>query len=185
MSQSNLSIANSDGRIFRLNVSAALQALGSMFYGPNDPATLGYTVAGAFWADSGNHLFKQRNTDNTAWIKKGNLLSDGTIQIAADVIGFTPAGNLSSTNVQSALAELANKFNSGNAFPTTNLVQGMLFFRTDLNQLFELKDLIPSWVLVFDLNKTTTSKEYVDAQIATVTAYNIPTSDGGGNIWIG
>ena len=144
MSQSTLSIANSDGRTFRLNVNAALQALGSHFYGENDPATLGYVGAGCYWADSGNNLLKQRNATNTEWITKGRLLSDGTVQFIADAVDF---------------------FNSGIAFPTANLVQGMLFFRTDLRQLFELKDLTPTWVLVFDLNKTATNKEYVDASI--------------------
>lgn len=165
MSQSTLSIANGNGRTFRMNINAALQALGSMFYGANDPATLGYVGAGAFWADSGNQLLKQRDAANTAWITKGTLLSDGTIQLAANVIGFTPDGNISSTHVQAAVTELANRFNSGTAFPTANLVPGMLFFRTDLNQLFELKALTPAWVMVFDLNKTATNKEYVDAHI--------------------
>jgi microcystin-dependent protein len=56
---------------------------------------------------------------------------------------------------------------SGTSFPTTNLEVGMLCFRTDLNQIFELKNLTPVWVLIADLNKTYTNKEYVDAQIAT------------------
>ncbi|MDT8900411.1 phage tail protein [Anaeroselena agilis] len=56
--------------------------------------------------------------------------------------------------------------NSGTSFPTTNLQVGMLCFRTDLNQIFELKDLTPTWVLIADLTKTYTNKEYVDAQAA-------------------
>lgn len=56
---------------------------------------------------------------------------------------------------------------SGTAFPTTNMEVGMLCFRTDLNQVFELKNLTPTWVLIADLNKTYTNKEFVDAQIAT------------------
>ena len=56
---------------------------------------------------------------------------------------------------------------SGTSFPTTNMEVGMLCFRTDLNQVFELKNLTPTWVLIADLNKTYTNKEFVDAQIAT------------------
>jgi hypothetical protein len=56
--------------------------------------------------------------------------------------------------------------NSGTSFPTNNLYVGMLCFRTDLNQLFELINLTPTWVLVADTNKTYTNKEYVDEKIA-------------------
>ncbi len=56
--------------------------------------------------------------------------------------------------------------NSGTSFPTTNLEVGMFCFRTDLNQLFQLEDLTPTWKMVFDLSKTATDKEYVDAQDA-------------------
>lgn len=56
---------------------------------------------------------------------------------------------------------------SGASFPTTNLEQGMLCLRADLNQLFQLEDLAPTWKLIFDLNKTAVFREYVDAQDAT------------------
>lgn len=56
---------------------------------------------------------------------------------------------------------------SGTSFPTTNLQVGMLCLRTDLDQLYELKDMTPTWKLIFDLAKTATDKEYVDAQVAT------------------
>ncbi len=56
--------------------------------------------------------------------------------------------------------------NSGTSFPTTNLEVGMFCLRTDLNQLFQLADLAPTWKMVFDLSKTVTCKEYVDAQDA-------------------
>lgn len=52
---------------------------------------------------------------------------------------------------------------SGTAFPTTNLVVGMLCLRTDEMKLYQLKDLTPNWKLIFDLNKTAVDKEYVDA----------------------
>jgi hypothetical protein len=54
---------------------------------------------------------------------------------------------------------------AGTAFPTTNLEVGMKCFRTDLDQLFELKNLTPTWVLIADLSKTYTNKEYVDERI--------------------
>lgn len=56
---------------------------------------------------------------------------------------------------------------SGPSFPTTSLQVGMFCFRTDLNQLFQLMDLTPTWKLIFDLSKTAVNKEYVDQQDAT------------------
>ncbi|MDR3565595.1 MAG: hypothetical protein P4N59_29725 [Negativicutes bacterium] len=59
---------------------------------------------------------------------------------------------------------------SGTSFPTTNLVVGMFCLRTDLGtagQLYQLKDLSPTWVLIFDLAKVFVDKAYVDAQDAT------------------
>lgn len=55
--------------------------------------------------------------------------------------------------------------NSGTSFPTTNIEVGMFCLRTDLNQLFQLMDLTPTWKMVFDLSKTATNKEYVDTQV--------------------
>lgn len=96
--------------------------------------------------------------------------------------------------------------NSGTTFPTTNLVVGMFCFRTDLNQLYQLKDMYPTWVLIHDISKTATNKEYVDTKldlsevVSTPVAgkvlrlnssgvipapiHSIPTTDVGGNIWI-
>lgn len=67
---------------------------------------------------------------------------------------------------------------SGASFPSTNLQVGMLCVRTDQGQkgrIYELSGYTedtppaPVWTLVFDLNMTATSKEYVDNQIATLT----------------
>lgn len=41
---------------------------------------------------------------------------------------------------------------SGTSFPTTNIQQGMLCFRTDLSQLYQLKDLTPTWVSLCTIN---------------------------------
>lgn len=41
---------------------------------------------------------------------------------------------------------------SGTAFPTSNLVVGMLCYRTDLQKLYELKDTTPTWVEIMDLS---------------------------------
>ena len=50
----------------------------------------------------------------------------------------------------------------GTAFPTANLVKGMLCLRSDENKLYQLIDpALPSWKLLFDLNKTATNQEYV------------------------
>lgn len=73
--------------------------------------------------------------------------------------------------------------NSGTSFPTTNLQVGMFCLRTDLNQLFQLEDMTPTWALVFDLNKIATNQEYVDAQDATkVDASDVVTSATAGKI---
>lgn len=44
--------------------------------------------------------------------------------------------------------------NSGTGFPTTNLSIGMLCYRSDVNQLFELEAITPEteWVMIADLN---------------------------------
>lgn len=44
---------------------------------------------------------------------------------------------------------LASNF-AGSAFPTANLYVGMSCYRTDLGKLYVLKDLTPTWVMVFD-----------------------------------
>lgn len=62
---------------------------------------------------------------------------------------------------------------SGTSFPTTNIQQGMFCLRTDLNQLFQLKDLTPTWVMVFDLAQVATNKAYVDTAISGC----VPTSE--------
>lgn len=58
--------------------------------------------------------------------------------------------------------------NEGSVFPTTNLILGMLCFRSDQGKLYQLIDVAtPTWKLIFDLNKTATDKEYVDSVAAT------------------
>ena len=52
---------------------------------------------------------------------------------------------------------------SGTAFPTTNLQVGMLCYRTDSSQLFELFDVTPTWKLIADLSKTYLPKETADS----------------------
>lgn len=58
--------------------------------------------------------------------------------------------------------------NSGTAFPTADVQIGMLCYRTDLSKLYQLMSTGPDvWKLIFDLSKTATDKEYVDAGLAT------------------
>jgi len=57
---------------------------------------------------------------------------------------------------------------SGTAFPTANLEVGMFCYRTDESKLYQLKDATPTWKLIFDLSKTATNKEYVDAAVSGV-----------------
>jgi len=53
---------------------------------------------------------------------------------------------------------------SGEQFPSTNLSEGMLCYRTDLRQMYQLKSMEgPTWQLVTNLDMTLTSKEYVDS----------------------
>jgi hypothetical protein len=80
MSQANLTIANGSGADFRAALNNALAALGSFFYGPNDPYDSGYSINYMFWGDTTNNLFKQRNAENTAWITKGTIDTNGTVQ---------------------------------------------------------------------------------------------------------
>lgn len=59
--------------------------------------------------------------------------------------------------------------NAGAAFPTTNLLVGMLFLQVTGGafNLFQLKSTGPdTWVKIADLTKTSTNQEYVDAALA-------------------
>lgn len=82
--------------------------------------------------------------------------------------------NIASTEtLTNSRAEIVNNdltilsCSSGSSFPTTNIEQGMLCLRTDLMKLFQLKDMTPTWVMIFDLAKTATSQEYVDNGLGT------------------
>lgn len=58
---------------------------------------------------------------------------------------------------------------SGSTFPTANVQVGQPCFRTDLNQLYVCHDATPGselWEMVFDLNGTAVTQEYVDTQLS-------------------
>jgi hypothetical protein len=76
---------------------------------------------------------------------------------------------------------------SGTAFPTTNLVVGMLCFRTDLQKLYELRDTTPTWVEIMDLSgaagRAPNSQLLQGYDITTgTTANRIPVRGAGGDI---
>ena len=53
---------------------------------------------------------------------------------------------------------------SGEQFPSTDLAEGMLCYRSDSQQLYQLKSLDgPSWQMIANLNETITSQEAVNA----------------------
>lgn len=91
---------------------------------------------------------------------------------------------ISSTLVKDSLPLLAASINSvlsnssSTSFPSTNLQVGMLCVRTDMGakgRIYELSGYTsdvppaPVWTMVFDLNLTATSQEYVDQQITALT----------------
>ena len=109
----------------------------------------------------------------------------------------------SSTPMTDSLALLLNNdktaisCHEGAAFPTANLIRGMLCFRSDEGKLYQLTNLTtPTWKLIFDLNKTATDKEYVDAtfvkktEVGTAAAKNLtidttaPASPEINDIWL-
>lgn len=72
------------------------------------------------------------------------------------------------TNSRQAL--LDNDFSimsnfAGATFPTTNLQIGMECYRTDLGQLFMLRDMAPTWVMVDDLTKVPAYQDWVNTQL--------------------
>lgn len=74
---------------------------------------------------------------------------------------------------------------SGSAFPTTNLVVGMLCYRTDLQKLYELKDTTPTWVEIMDLSgaagRAPNAQLLQGYDLTTgTTASRIPVRDAGG-----
>ena len=59
--------------------------------------------------------------------------------------------------------------NAGGSFPSHNLKEGMVCYRTDEKKLYLLTDSkYELWVLIMDLTKTAVSKEYVDAITVTL-----------------
>lgn len=53
---------------------------------------------------------------------------------------------------------------SGSYFPAAGMrFIGMLCFRTDQLKLYELKDNLPTWILIADLTKTYVSMEYTES----------------------
>jgi len=54
---------------------------------------------------------------------------------------------------------------AGTSFPTTNIQVGMPCLRTDLNQVYTLKDLTPTWILTCDLTKTYATQEWGNANL--------------------
>jgi hypothetical protein len=58
--------------------------------------------------------------------------------------------------------------NSGDFFPTLNTQVGMTCFRTDQLKLYQLRDTVPTWVLIADLGKSYTSKDYVDSTFSVI-----------------
>lgn len=58
---------------------------------------------------------------------------------------------------------------SGTAFPTTDLLVGMLCYRTDLEELYQLRSTGPSvWVLIAKLGSTYLSQQLGDARYALI-----------------
>jgi Chaperone of endosialidase len=70
MSNHDLTIANGPGINVRQDIEAALQALGTNFFGPAVPLI---TYPCQIWADSAAGVLRIRNTPNTAWITLGPL----------------------------------------------------------------------------------------------------------------
>jgi len=91
----------------------------------------------------------------------------------------------SSQTLQSSLALLlsndktALSQSSGTAFPTTNLQVGMPCFRTDLNKIYVLKNLTPTWILAIDLSSTAALIASA-TNLAGGTAGGIPYQSGAG-----
>lgn len=83
MAAPNLNITSDmTGAAYMAQMNTNLQAIDQWFYGSTDPAsyTPSQAYPGAWWTDTGNNLVKQRNAANSAWVTKGIVLSDGTVQ---------------------------------------------------------------------------------------------------------
>jgi hypothetical protein len=70
MTQSNFSIANENGALFRADANTALQALATQSAGLTAPAT---TYPFQLWWDTTNNLLKQRNSANATWLTIGAI----------------------------------------------------------------------------------------------------------------
>jgi len=102
MSQAITTVANGTGKAVRTGFNSAIQAVQSMFYGSGDPYTLGYSVAGMIWLDSGNSLVKQLASDAATWETIGTIDSNGAIVItshnALPLAGGTMTGAIKTPN---------------------------------------------------------------------------------------
>lgn len=76
-----------------------------------------------------------------------------------------------SQSLQSSLALLLNNdktaisCSSGSAFPTANLIVGMLCYRTDQQKLYLLTELTPVWVLLLDLSGSSAAARELAANV--------------------
>ena len=98
MSQEDFIISDQTGVSFLSDLNSTLAAIVSNNSGATAPST---TYPYMLWSDTTSGLLKQRNAANTAWI---NILTLSGIK-SADIRN-TPAGSITATNVQAALAEL-------------------------------------------------------------------------------
>lgn len=83
MSQHDGVIDDGSGAVVRADLNNALQALLSQSAGTSAPST---TYANQIWADTTNHVVKQRNEANSAWFAIGRTDAEGLVTKSA---GFT------------------------------------------------------------------------------------------------
>ncbi len=81
-----IQVENGSGLEVRTNFNKAILAVAQFCAGAAEPSP---TYAYQWWADTGNNLMKQRNAANDAWVGKGKLLTDGTVEFYADAIDWS------------------------------------------------------------------------------------------------
>lgn len=96
-----------DGTTLQNNIFAANSAISTMQSGTTDPGPNG--GAYSFWMDTGNSLWKQRNSTNSGWITLGPLLSSYAHLSGGRVpASLLPVGGTSSPGI----LQLTNATNS-------------------------------------------------------------------------
>lgn len=162
MPQSNFSIPNESGALFRSHLNTALQAIVTQSADDAEPATM-YPFQ--FWVDTSGArpILKMRNADNTAWITVGlvDVANFGLLPLTGGVL----SGGITYSNTDSTSIPVGTTLQRPGA-PAT----GMIRYNTDLS-VFEIY--VPTYwapLVARDVNGNVVANNFVEASSSIASA---------------